>query len=103
MLKLTEKARIETMTDQANQIKIGVILTEWELSIIVNSFEGKGCALEMGNRRVLKLTYHILKILKGFINKLIRQQVNMDENEVWLHVMSKTKNSIFILRGSLTR
>ena len=85
------------MTDQANQIKVGVILTEWELSIIVNCCKRKGDALEMRNYRGLKLTCHILKIFKGVIDKLIRQQVDTDENEVWLHLMSETKNAIFIL------
>ena len=42
-------------------------------------YKAKGDSLEKGNIRGLKLTDHILKITGRITEKLIRQQVDIDE------------------------
>ena len=61
-----------------------VIPGEWELSTIVNCHKGKGDALEGENYRGLKLTDQILKVAESVIQKLIKQQVDIDRcSFVW--------------------
>ena len=58
MVKAAEEAKIDVITDLVNQIMVeGVIPAELEISTIVNSYKGKGDALETGNYQGLKLTY----------------------------------------------
>ena len=67
------------MTDLLNQITVGVLGTEWELSTIVNCYKEKGDSLEKENYRGLELTDQILKIADRIIEKFMRQQVDIDE------------------------
>ena len=67
------------ITDLINQIIVGVNPVEWELSTIVNGYKDKGDSLERGNYRGLKLTVQILKIADRFIQKMTRQQVDIDD------------------------
>ena len=48
----------------------GVILVKWKLGTTVNYFKGKGDTLLRRNYTRLKLTDHILKIVKRIIKKL---------------------------------
>ena len=67
------------MTDLLNQIIVGVLGPEWELSTIVNCYKEKGDSLEKENYRGLELTDQILKIADRIIEKFMRQQVDIDE------------------------
>ena len=67
------------MTDLLNQIIVGVLGAEWELSTIANCYKEKGDSLEKENYRGLELTDQILKIADRIIEKFMRQQVDIDE------------------------
>ena len=67
------------MTDLLNQIIVGVLGAEWELSTTVNCYKEKGDSLEKENYRGLELTDQILKIADRIIEKFMRQQVDIDE------------------------
>ena len=60
--------------------------------------KGKGNSSDSGNYRGLKLTDQILKTTERIIEKLIRQQVDIDEMQFGLIPEYGTTNTIFILR-----
>ena len=80
MVKAAGEAGVDMITDLVNKIIIEeVIPTVWELGFIVNCYKGKEDALERRNYRRLKLIDHIRKISERVVEKLIRQQVDIDE------------------------
>ena len=58
----------------------GVIPADWEQSIILSLFKGKGEALDRGNYRGLKLTDQVMKLLERVFDSKIRQMVNLGEH-----------------------
>ena len=80
MVKAAGEAGVDMITDLVNKLIIeGVIPAVWELGFIANCYKGKEDALERRNYRGLKLTDHIRKISERVVEKLIRQQVDIDE------------------------
>ena len=56
MLKTSDEAGLELFTELFNNIlKEEKVPSDWEMSIIINCFKGKGDALERGDFRGLKL------------------------------------------------
>ena len=53
--------------------------SEWDNSFIISLFKGKGEASDRSNYRGLKLTEHVLKVLKPIIKVFIRKVVNVDD------------------------
>ena len=87
------------ITDLLNQIvRDGVVPADWELSTIVNSYKGKGDALERGNYRGLKRTDQVLKVMERVVEKLIRQKVDIDEMQFGFMPGCGTTDAIFVLR-----
>ena len=60
-------------------ISEGCIPTDWQESVIVNLYKGKGDALNRGNYRGLKLIEQVMKVLERVVEGLIRQRVEIDE------------------------
>ena len=54
IVKMAGETGVGTITDLINQILVGVIPAEWELSTITNCYKRKGDALEKGSSMVLK-------------------------------------------------
>ena len=79
MIKSEREAGIDMITELANHIVGGALLVEWEVSIIVNCYKGKREALERSKHRELKLTDQVLKIAEKVIEKMMRQQLGIDE------------------------
>ena len=98
MLKTAGDSGVNMIRDLVNQITLGVIHAEWQFTTIVNYYKGKGDPLERGNYRGLKITDHILKIAERIIEKLIKQQVNIDEMQFGFMPGCGAINAIFILR-----
>ena len=99
MVKAAGEARVHMIADLVNHIIVeGVIPAEWELSIILNCYKGKGDSLERGNHRGLELAYQILKIVERIIKMLVRQQIDIDEMQFTFTPEFETKNGIFIER-----
>ena len=68
-------------------------------STIVNCYyKGKGDYLERGNYRELKLTGKILKIAEKIIEKLVREQVDVDEMDFGFMSGCGATSINFILR-----
>ena len=55
MVKVAEEARVDMINNLVNHNLVGVIPAEWELSTIVNCYQGKGDFLEGGNYGGMKL------------------------------------------------
>ena len=92
----TSREGVDISTDIVNPIVVeGAIPAEWELSSVGNCYAGKRDFLEKRNFRGLKLTDQILKIVQRIVDKLIRQQVEIEDVDVELHMSSK-KDSYFL-------
>ena len=79
-------------------IKEAEIPVDWQESIIINLFKGKGDATVPGNYRGLKLTDHVLKILERVVEKLIRKNLEIDAMQFGFMPGRSTTDAIFILR-----
>lgn len=52
--------------------------SEWDDSFFFSVFKGKDEAIDTGNYRGLKLTQHVLKVVKRIIEVIIRDVLNVD-------------------------
>ena len=52
MAKVVGEAGVDMITDLVNQIIVGVIPSEWELSTLENCYKGKWDALESWKRKL---------------------------------------------------
>ena len=100
MLKGAGEAGVDMITDLVNQITAEVVLpVEGEFStILINCYKRKSDSLKKGNYRGLKLTDQILKMAERIIEKLIRQQVDIEAVQFGFMSGCATTNAIFILR-----
>ena len=72
--------------------------SEWNDSIIISLYKGKGEALDRENYRDLKLTEHILKVMERIIEDFIRNIVNIDDMQFGFMPGRGTTDAIFIVR-----
>ena len=80
MLKAAGEEGIELTRDLVEEVfSTGVIPKDWEESIILSLYKGKGEALDRGNYRGLKLTDQAMKLLERVLDFQIGQMVNIDE------------------------
>ena len=99
MVKASGDTGIELITSLANQImKDGVIPQDWQSSVIVNCFKGKGDTLERGNYRGLKLVDQVMKVIDRVIDKLLREIIDIDEMQFGFVPGRGTTDAIFLLR-----
>ena len=99
MVKASGDTGIEIITNLANQImKDGVNPQDWQSSVIVNCFKGKGDALERGNYRGLKLVDQVMKVIERVIDKLLRERIDIDEMQFCFLPGRGTTDAIFLLR-----
>ena len=64
---------------------------------IVNYWQGKADALEIEKYRCLKLKEYIVKIFERVIEKLIRQQVEINKVQLGFMLGHRTRDNSFIL------
>ena len=69
--------------------------SDWEMSVIINCFKGKGDAVEHGNFRGLKLLDHPMKVFERVIEKYIREAVNIDDMKFGFMPGKGTMDAIF--------
>ena len=79
-------------------IKEALIPDDWQESIIINCYKGKGDASDRGNYRGLKLIDHVMKILERVVEKLIRSKININAMQFVFMPRRSTTDAIFILR-----
>ena len=70
--------------------------SDWEMSVIINCFKGKGDAVEHGNFRCLKLLDHLMKVFERVIEKYIRDAVNIDDMQFGFMPGKGMMDAIFI-------
>ena len=70
--------------------------SDWEMSVTINCFKGKGDAVEHGNFRGLKLLDHLMKVFERMIEKYIREAVNIDDMQFGFMPGKGTMDAIFI-------
>ena len=99
MIRAAGKPCVQLVTDLVNAIiHHQIIPHEWNDSYILNLFKGKGCALERGNYRGLKLTELVSKILERILESLIREVVDIDAMQFGFMPGRGTTDAIFIAR-----
>ena len=76
----------------------GVIPAEWEESIVLSLFKGKGEALDRGNYRGLKLTDQAMKLVERVLDSKIRKMVDIDSMQFGFVPGRGTTDAIFITR-----
>ena len=99
MLKAAGEVGIDMVHDLINDVvKTGEIPTDWQDSIIINCYKGKGDATDRGNYRGLKLLDHVMKVLERVVDGLIRSIVNVDNMQFGFMPGRGTTDAIFIVR-----
>ena len=76
----------------------GKVPSDWEQSLIVCHYKGKGDALERGNYCSLKLTEQVMKILERIVDGLIRQLVSIDDSQFGFIPGRGTTDAILVVR-----
>ena len=99
MLKAAGTEGIELIRQLAERVFAGEpIPKEWEESIILNLYKGKGDALDRGNYRGLKLTDQVLKVLERVLDSAIRDMVDINEMQFGFVPGKGTTDAIFMAR-----
>ena len=97
MLKSSDESCITYLTLFLNKIITeGCILSDGDISFVVNCYKGKGDALERGNYSGLKFLDQVLKILEYL--ELIREMVDINDMQFGFMPGRGTIDTIFILR-----
>ena len=94
MLKASGEAGLELFIELFNNIvKEEKVLSDWEMSVIINCFKGKGDAVER-----LQLLGHLMKVFERVIEIYIREAVNIDDMQFGFMPGKGTTDAIFITR-----
>ena len=78
-------------------IHFGKIPTEWEESIIVSLYNGRGLALERGNYLDLNLLDQVMTVRERVAENFIRQQVRIDDMQFRFMLGRSILDAIFIV------
>ena len=96
MLNASGETGVDLVTELSNSIvDEGVVPADLEVSSIVNSYKGKGGALEQGNYRGLKLLEHVIKVVERIVGRLVREKVNIDDMQFGFIPGHGTTGAIF--------
>ena len=99
MLKASSDVCSEMIADLTNSIICdNTMPSEWNDSIIISLYKGKGEVLDRGNYQGLKLTEHILKVMEHIIGDFIQNIVNIDNMQFGFMPRRGTTDAIFIVR-----
>ena len=99
MLKASGVERARRICDLIEDvIYFGKIFTEWEESIIVSLYKGKGVALERGNYRGLRLLDQVMKVLERVAEDFLWQEARTDNMQFVFIPWRSTTDTIFIIR-----
>ena len=99
MLKCAGEHGFDLITDLFNTIiKENKVPEDWDKSIILNLYKGKGDATVRGNYRGLKLLEHAMKAFERILEGLIRKQVSIDDMQYGFMPGRGTTDAIFIAR-----
>ena len=97
MLKAAGEEGLEKLRLLAEMVfSSGEIPKDWEESLLLNLYKGKGDALDRGNYRGLKLTDQVMKLLELVLDSSIRKMVNIDDMQFGFVPGRGTIDVIFI-------
>lgn len=99
MLRAAGVWGIEKMTELFNMIiRNKQIPEDWEKSIILPIYKGKGDPVDCGSYRAIKLLEHTMKVMERILEKRIRDQVKIDDMQFGFSPGKSTMDAIFIVR-----
>ena len=99
MLKASGEEGVRLLRQLGEDVfSTGVIPEEWQESIILNLYKGKGDALVRGNYRGLKLTEQVMKVLEGVLESAVRGMVDINKLQFGFVPGRGTTDAIFIAR-----
>ena len=71
---------------------------EWRDSMIVQSFKENGDIQDCGNNRGIKMTYHTTKIWKRIIERRLREETHIGEEQFGFMPGKGTTDAVFAVR-----
>ena len=99
MLKAAGSKGIDFLSELIiSVVKHGKISEDWERIFILNLYKGKGDAFNRGNYRGLKLTEHLMKVMEGIGDGMIREMIAIDEMQFAFVPGRDTTEAISIIR-----
>ena len=99
ILKATGEMGLEWLTDLCNEvISEGKIPVDWQKSVIIPVFKGKGDPMQCESYRAIKLLEHVMKLLERILESRIREQIQLDEMQFGFTKGKGTTDAIFIVR-----
>ena len=73
----------------------GYIPEEWNLSYVINCYQGEGDALELCSYRGLKMLDQVLKIVAHVLENIIKDQIRIDSMQFGFMKGKGTTDTIF--------
>ena len=99
MIKAAGEDGVTLLRDLASAIiRNGKVPSDWEESIVISLYKGKGDALNRGNYRGLKLTEQVMEVLEWIVDSLIRDMVSIDDSQFGFVPGRGTTDAIFVVR-----
>lgn len=99
IIEAAGEAGVSWMTDLCNAIiREGKIPEDWQESITVPIYKGKGDPLECGSYRGIRLLEQAMKIIERVLERRIREQVDIDKMQFGFRPGRGTTDAIFIVR-----
>ena len=99
MLKVSYNICSELIADLTNSIVCeNMMPSEWDGSFLLSSFNGNSETIDRIYCHSLKLTEHVLNVVKQIIEVIIRDVVNVDDMQFGSMSVPGTTYTIFILQ-----
>jgi len=84
-------------------IREGKVPEDWQSSIIVPVYKGKGDTMQCSSYRAIKLLEHAMKVFERVLDARIREQVKLDDMQFGFTPGKGTTDAIFIVRQMIER
>ena len=99
MVEASGDVGIEWLTDLFNAILIeGSIPTDWQRSVLIPLFKGKGDPQSFDSYRAIKLLDQVMKIFERILERRIREVVTIDQMQFGFMPGRGTTDAIFLIR-----
>ncbi|MBV8233323.1 MAG: hypothetical protein JO329_25390 [Planctomycetaceae bacterium] len=99
LIKASGEIGVKWITELCNGvIREGKIPEDWQKSIIVPIYKGKGDIMQCSSYRAIKLLEHAMKVLERVLEVRIREQVVLDDMQFGFTPGKGTTDAIFIIR-----
>ena len=86
MIQATGDTGTQWILDLCNGIvKKESIPEDWKSNVVLPIYKRKGDPMECGSYRGIKLLEHAMKVVERIFEHRIRQQIVIDDTQVWIH------------------